>query len=280
MTQIRSTPGRLLTQTLTASIKAAASVVANDLLTYYKGNESGEIPGILPGPPPAGDYYWWAGGLLWDTLLEYSHRSGDDQFNDLIRSGLQWQQGPNGDYMPANWSSSMGNDDQAVWGLASLSAASVGLDEPKPEGNETAVDWAEAAQNVFREQTARRIANGSCENALRWQSYPFNNGYDWVSSKLEIRPSCLRRRDAAGIFVVRNPLADTQKQPRPTRPTSPWALSWPTSPATIPPANRLPRRTTRFRRLAWSTSSSTSLTASMCPNARMSTSRSPPWRPA
>lgn len=41
------------------SIKNAASQVAYDLMTYYKGNLSGNVPGILPGPPPDGDYYWF-----------------------------------------------------------------------------------------------------------------------------------------------------------------------------------------------------------------------------
>ncbi len=40
-----------------ADIKGSAKTLAYDLLTYYNGNESGQVPGILPGPPPAGDYY-------------------------------------------------------------------------------------------------------------------------------------------------------------------------------------------------------------------------------
>jgi hypothetical protein len=34
------------------SIKNVASTLAYDMMTYYKGNESGGIPGVLPGPPP------------------------------------------------------------------------------------------------------------------------------------------------------------------------------------------------------------------------------------
>lgn len=45
----------------TSDIKKTASTVAWDMLQYYHGNESGQTPGILPGPPPAGDYYWWEG---------------------------------------------------------------------------------------------------------------------------------------------------------------------------------------------------------------------------
>lgn len=34
------------------SIKNAASTLAYDMMTYYKGNQSGGIIGVLPGPPP------------------------------------------------------------------------------------------------------------------------------------------------------------------------------------------------------------------------------------
>jgi len=36
-----------------ASIKSAASTAAYGMMKYYKGNESGQIPGLLPQP-----YYW------------------------------------------------------------------------------------------------------------------------------------------------------------------------------------------------------------------------------
>jgi hypothetical protein len=60
----------------TASIKTAARKVLDNLMTYYKGNLTGQTPGILPGPPPAGDYYWWEGGALWGTLVDYWHFTG------------------------------------------------------------------------------------------------------------------------------------------------------------------------------------------------------------
>lgn len=31
-------------------MKAAASTIAYGMMSYYKGNESGQIPGLLPGP--------------------------------------------------------------------------------------------------------------------------------------------------------------------------------------------------------------------------------------
>ncbi|KAG9726378.1 hypothetical protein KCU73_g12918, partial [Aureobasidium melanogenum] len=36
------------------SIRNASAIVANGLMAWYKGNDTGGTPGILPGP-----YYWW-----------------------------------------------------------------------------------------------------------------------------------------------------------------------------------------------------------------------------
>lgn len=39
------------------SVKQAASTIAYDMAKYYKGNESGYVPGLLGDP-----YYWWECG--------------------------------------------------------------------------------------------------------------------------------------------------------------------------------------------------------------------------
>lgn len=41
------------------SIKAAASNIAYDLMAYYTGNNTGDVPGNLPSP-----YYWWEAGAM------------------------------------------------------------------------------------------------------------------------------------------------------------------------------------------------------------------------
>jgi mannan endo-1,6-alpha-mannosidase len=48
------------------AIKESAKTLAHDLMLYYDGNQTGKIPGILPGPPDdgVGDYYWWEGGMF------------------------------------------------------------------------------------------------------------------------------------------------------------------------------------------------------------------------
>jgi hypothetical protein len=51
-------------------------------MLQYDGNQTGMIPGILPGPPTEykGDYYWWEGGAMMGTYIGASaltaHRNG------------------------------------------------------------------------------------------------------------------------------------------------------------------------------------------------------------
>lgn len=80
------------------SIKSAASQTVHGMFTWYKGNESGEIPGSFPTK-------WWEGSALFMAALEYWKYTGDDQYNDATSQGMVWQGGDNGDYMPANYSS-------------------------------------------------------------------------------------------------------------------------------------------------------------------------------
>lgn len=48
------------------SIKRAASTLAHGMMNYYHGNESGQIPGLLPQP-----YYWWEAGAMFGSLIDY-----------------------------------------------------------------------------------------------------------------------------------------------------------------------------------------------------------------
>ncbi|KAI1865004.1 uncharacterized protein JN550_008550 [Neoarthrinium moseri] len=163
------------------SIKAAAKLKVEDLLAVYRGDEPGMIPGILPGPPPADDYYWWIGGALWGTLMDYRYLTKDTAYDATIMQAMTWQVGELKDYMPSNWSASMGNDDQAFWALAALTAAETGFADP-PE--EMKLDWLALAQAVFNEQTNkdRRINYGNCNGLLRWQAINLNNGWDYINT--------------------------------------------------------------------------------------------------
>lgn len=100
-------------RSLADDIKTTAKSLAYDTMSYYKGNTSGQTPGILPGPPPAGDYYWWEAGALWGAMIDYWHFTGDATYNDVVTDAMLFQVGPNRDYMPPNVTASLGNDDQA-----------------------------------------------------------------------------------------------------------------------------------------------------------------------
>ncbi|KOS23011.1 Mannan endo-1 [Escovopsis weberi] len=160
------------------AIRQTAKTIAFDLLTYYHGNESGQVPGILPGPPPAGPYYWWEGGAMWGTLIDYWRFTGDSTYNDLVMQGMLFQTGDNEDYMPANATLSLGNDDQGFWGMSAMLAAEVKF--PNPPADKA--QWLALAQAVFNTMASPDRHDNTCNGGLRWQ-IPFSNaGYDYKNS--------------------------------------------------------------------------------------------------
>lgn len=79
------------------SIKNAAATAAYDMMSYYQGNQSGQIPGKLPDT-------WWEGGAMFMTLIQYWHFTGDESYIPVTQQGMYWQAGENADYMPSNYS--------------------------------------------------------------------------------------------------------------------------------------------------------------------------------
>ncbi|KAG0652239.1 6-D-mannanase DCW1 [Hyphodiscus hymeniophilus] len=160
------------------SIKDTAATIAYDMMTYYKGNTSGGIPGVLPGPPPnpTWGYYWWESGAMWGTLIDYWHYTGDTSYNNVTAAGIQWQTGQNDDMMPSNWSQSMGNDDQGFWGMTAMTAAETNFQNPTADQP----GWLALAQAVFNTQAIR--PDNTCNGGLRWQVYPYLTGYDYKNS--------------------------------------------------------------------------------------------------
>jgi mannan endo-1,6-alpha-mannosidase len=163
---------------LAADIKQTAATVAWDMMQYYKGNLSGQTPGILPGPPPAGDYYWWEGGAMWGTLIDYWKLTGDTSYNDVITQAMLWQVGPDKDYMPPNVTASLGNDDQGFWGMSAMLAAENGF--PNPPADQP--QWLALAQAVFNTQANPDRHDDTCNGGLRWQIPWSNNGYNYKNS--------------------------------------------------------------------------------------------------
>ncbi|KAJ5663223.1 Mannan endo-1-6-alpha-mannosidase DCW1 [Penicillium longicatenatum] len=150
------------------SIKDAASTSAYAMMTYYKGNETGHIPGAFASK-------WWEGAALFLALLQYWHFTGDTTYNDELRVGLEWQAG-DGDYMPTNYSSYLGNDDQMFWGLAAITAA-----ELKFADSSTGYSWLALAQGVFNTQIERWDTT-TCSGGLRWQIWWWESGYTMKNS--------------------------------------------------------------------------------------------------
>lgn len=159
---------------------STAAQLAHDTMSYYKGNQSGQTPGILPGPPPAGDYYWWEAGALWGAMVEYWHYTGDATYNDVVSEALLFQVGPNADYMPPNVTASLGNDDQGFWGMSAMTAAE--LNFPNPPADKP--QWVALAQAVFNTQADPSRHDSTCNGGLRWQIPLSNNGYDYKNSKM------------------------------------------------------------------------------------------------
>ncbi|POS73223.1 glycosylhydrolase family 76-1, partial [Diaporthe helianthi] len=156
----------------TASIKSVASDMAEDMMSFYTGNEPGQTPGLLPKP-----YYWWEGGALMGALIDYWYYTGDTRWNQVTQQGLLFQVGPDNDYMPPNQTMTEGNDDQGFWGMAVLSAAEYNFPNPPASGPQ----WLALAQNVFNSQAAR-WNTAQCGGGLRWQIFMWNNGYLYKNS--------------------------------------------------------------------------------------------------
>ncbi|CAJ2502952.1 Uu.00g103460.m01.CDS01 [Anthostomella pinea] len=160
------------------SIKTAAKLVAGDLLSYYQGREPGHTLGILPGPPPDGDYYWWQAGAMWGGMIDYWYWTGDDTYNDIVYEAILAQAGPDRDFMDKNWTLSLGNDDQSFWGMTALSAAESNFQDP-PQGEP---QWLALAQAVWNEQASPDRRGPECGGGLRWQIQPTNRGYDYKNT--------------------------------------------------------------------------------------------------
>jgi mannan endo-1,6-alpha-mannosidase len=158
--------------TSASSIKSVSSQIAYDMMKYYTGNNTGDVPGNLPSP-----YYWWEAGAMFGTMIDYWYYTGDTTYNDVTTQAMLHQVGPDNNYMPPNQSKTLGNDDQAFWGMAALSAAEVNFPNPP----KTSPQWLALAQAVFNTQAPRWDLT-TCAGGLRWQIFTFNNGYNYKNS--------------------------------------------------------------------------------------------------
>ncbi|PYH88465.1 mannan endo-1,6-alpha-mannosidase [Aspergillus ellipticus CBS 707.79] len=151
------------------NITAVARDLAWDLVSFYTGNHTGDVPGNLPDP-----YYWWEAGAYFGTLVNYWVYTGDTTYNDLTAQAILHQAGPNRDFMPPNQTRTEGNDDQAFWAFTAMRAAENNFPNPPPDQP----SWLALVQAVFNEQ-AQRWDTQKCGGGLKWQIYTFNSGYTY-----------------------------------------------------------------------------------------------------
>ncbi|EME46272.1 glycoside hydrolase family 76 protein [Dothistroma septosporum NZE10] len=153
-------------------VSTSKAIVGNILGLYRNNNSNGNIPGLFGDP-----YYWWESGLAFDSLINYWAKSGDESVVQTVQDAMLFQVGPDYNYMPPNQSKTLGNDDQASWALAAMTAA----ENRFPERDGQNVSWVQLATNVFESQVLRWDET-SCGGGLKWQIFSFNNGYDYKNS--------------------------------------------------------------------------------------------------
>ncbi|SSD58352.1 probable Mannan endo-1,6-alpha-mannosidase DCW1 [Saccharomycodes ludwigii] len=154
------------------SVVDASELVAQGLMDYYNGLDYGETIGMFTAP-----YYWWEAGAAWTCMLDYWFILQNDTYNTLINQSLLYQTGEYNNYIPLNQSTTEGNDDQAFWGIAAMTAAERNFTNPPDDEPQ----WLYLAQAVFNTM-ALRWDNTTCGGGLRWQIFAWNNGYDYKNS--------------------------------------------------------------------------------------------------
>jgi mannan endo-1,6-alpha-mannosidase len=173
------------------SIRDAAATVAFGVQSLYNGNKTGGVLGKWPFPP----YYWWESGAAWGGMVSYWHYTGDNSYVNVTYEALVSQIGPTNNFIlpqekfntvlrragqtSALTDSLQGNDDQAFWVLAAMSAAEYGFPQP-PAPHPS---WRQICDNAFNDYVQRwEFDSDVCSGGLRWQFTPENAGHDYKNS--------------------------------------------------------------------------------------------------
>ncbi|KAF7504619.1 hypothetical protein GJ744_002046 [Endocarpon pusillum] len=157
------------------SIRDAAATVAHGVQALYNGNKTGGVLGKWPFPP----YYWWESGASWDGMVNYWHFTGDNSYVDVTYEALVSQIGPTNDFILPQEKSDTGNDDQAFWAFAAMSAAEFGFPQPP----NPYPSWRQICDNVFNDFVQRwNFDSETCGSGLRWQFTSENAGHDYKNS--------------------------------------------------------------------------------------------------
>lgn len=153
------------------SICAAAKLVQDGEWNYYEGFTPGGVVGMFVLP-----YYWWHAGEAFGGLLDYYLfcDSENATLSLAIYDGMYAQAGAQYDYIPSNQSLTEGNDDQGVWGLATMEAVERNFTNPPNS-------WLSMTQAIYNTMNAR-WDNGTCGGGLRWQIFQWNSGYNYKNT--------------------------------------------------------------------------------------------------
>lgn len=125
------------------SILDAASTVAHGVQAIYNGNRTGGVLGKFPYLP----YYWWESGGAWGGMMHYWAFTKDGSYNSVMMDALVSQLGPKYDFdMPVE-AFNEGNDDQAFWVFAAMSAAEYNFTSPPAP----APPWVTVVENAWND---------------------------------------------------------------------------------------------------------------------------------
>jgi mannan endo-1,6-alpha-mannosidase len=111
-------------------------------------------------------------------MIEYSQFTGDDSHVKTLQQALTANYGPDNDFILSYRKGQTGNDDQAFWALAVMSA----LEYQFPDPAQAPANYLEVATNAF-ENIVGRWDESTCDGGLKWQIYPENAyGYNYKNS--------------------------------------------------------------------------------------------------
>lgn len=150
------------------SILQAAEIAAKGLQALYNGNLPGGTVGKWPYPP----YYWWESGGAWGGMMEYWHYTKDQTYVNVTKDALVAQLGPAYDFNNPNEAFDEGNDDQAFWVFAAMSAAEYGFVNPQAP----IPSWLNIVERAWADYVGRWSLM-TCNGGLKWQFHPENAGY-------------------------------------------------------------------------------------------------------
>ena len=170
-----SLPYHTLANIILESIRDAAATSAYWMQSLYAGNITGNPPGKFPYPP----YYWWESGGAWGGMVHYTHYTSDLSYLDVTTSAILSQVGPANDFVVPTEAFDEGNDDQAFWVFAAMSAAE--YDFPAPPS--PTPSWLDLTINAWTRFTERwQHDSATCAGGLKWQFHPENAGYFYKNS--------------------------------------------------------------------------------------------------